>query len=75
MNDKKKEIVWDPDQEDQDNDLDSSGLTHFLFLKQAVLGAKAKPDERNVVEVQAEDFDGNTVKQPLFSLKLGLNES
>lgn len=40
-----------------------------------MLGVKAKPEERNVVEVQAEDFDGNSVTQPLFSLKLGLNES
>lgn len=50
-------------------------MTDLLFSSQAVLGPKAKSDERNIVEIEAEDFDGNSVTQPLFSLKLGLNES
>nr|BAB82492.1 nucleolar protein [Patiria pectinifera] len=73
----KKEVKWNPSLDDEDDfdNLDSDGIQHFLFLKQAVLGATAKEGERNVVEIETENFDGDNVKQPLFSLKLGLNES
>lgn len=75
LSEKKKEVVWDPEKEDEEDDLDTSGLTHFLFLKQAVLGKNAKDGERNLVEITAEDFDGNSISLPLLSLKMGLNES
>jgi len=75
LSEKQKEVVWDPEKEDEEDDINTSGLTHFLFLKQAVLGKGAKDDERNVVEITAEDFDGNSISLPLLSLKMGLNES
>ncbi|XP_022091741.1 nucleoplasmin-like protein ANO39 [Acanthaster planci] len=73
----KKEIKWNPSLEDEDDfdNLDGDGIQHFLFLKQAVLGPGAEEAERNVVEIETDNFDGDSVKQPLFSLKLGLNES
>ncbi|XP_033633230.1 nucleoplasmin-like protein ANO39 isoform X1 [Asterias rubens] len=72
----KKDIKWNPSfEDDDDDDIDIEGIQHFLFLKQAVLGANAEEGERNVVEITTENFEGDDVKQPLFSLKLGLNES
>ncbi|XP_033122376.1 nucleoplasmin-like protein ANO39 isoform X2 [Anneissia japonica] len=73
---KKPSITWDPKigDEDDDDSFEESAVQHFLFLKQAVLGTEAKDGERNVVQVASEDIDGETIKQPLFSLKIGLNE-
>ncbi|XP_030841322.1 mitotic apparatus protein p62 isoform X3 [Strongylocentrotus purpuratus] len=73
----KKIFKWDPESDflDDEDDDEEDSISHFLFLKQAVLGVEAKDDDRNVIEVETINFDGDTVIQPLLSLRLGLNES
>ena len=44
------------------------------LLIQACLGAKAKPDERNVVELTAEDENGQEVTHSILSLSVGGTE-
>ena len=63
-------ITWSFDEEEDDTDF----LIHTLFLKQAVLGASAVKDERNLVQVETKNFDQKDLKHPLFSLTLGRNE-
>ena len=41
---------------------------------QACLGAKAKPGERNVVELTAEDENGQEVTHSILSLTVGVME-
>lgn len=41
---------------------------------QACLGAKAKPGERNVVELTAEDENGQEVTHTILSLSVGVTE-
>lgn len=73
----KKIFKWDPESDflDDEDDEEEDSISHFLFLKQAVLGVNAKDGDRNVIEVETINFDGETVIQPLLSLRLGLNES
>ncbi|XP_071506602.1 mitotic apparatus protein p62-like [Diadema antillarum] len=71
----KRIFKWDPEAEYADDEDDDDSIVHFLFLKQAVLGSGAKEGERNIIEVETVNFDGEPIKQPLLSLKAGLNES
>lgn len=63
-------ITWSFDEEEDDTDF----LIHTLFLKQAVLGASAVKDERNIVQVETKNFDKKDLVHPLLSLTLGRNE-
>ncbi|XP_041476358.1 mitotic apparatus protein p62-like isoform X4 [Lytechinus variegatus] len=77
LSEDERSFKWDPAAEymdDEDDDEDDE-ISHFLFLKQAVLGVKAKDNERNVIEVETINFDGETITMPIFSLRAGLNES
>ncbi|XP_076104164.1 mitotic apparatus protein p62-like isoform X3 [Mytilus galloprovincialis] len=63
-------FTWTFEEEEEDTDY----LVHTLFLKQAVLGASAVKDERNLVQIETKNFDQKELKQPLLSLTLGKND-
>lgn len=50
-----------------------SSLNRLCYV-QACLGAKAKPGERNVVELTAEDENGEEVTHAILSLSVGGTE-
>ncbi|EDV22761.1 uncharacterized protein TRIADDRAFT_58657 [Trichoplax adhaerens] len=60
----KPSIVWKLDEED-DSELD---IVTTLLIKQACLGASAKKDEVNVVEVCTVDYSGEEVQCPIVNL-------
>lgn len=59
--------TWTFKEEDEDEDF----MIHTLFLKNAVLSASALKGERNIIQVETQNFDKKDVKQPLLSLTLG----
>lgn len=67
LSSKKKKVSWpsDPDDEVEDD------LEKTLELRQACLGAKAKEGERNVVQLTAEDEEGQDVTHTILSMRVG----
>jgi len=66
----KPEQQWNFDEEEEDTDF----FEHVLFLRSAVLGKGAVEGERNIVELETKNFEGQVMKQPLISLTLGRND-
>jgi len=46
-----------------------------VFKLQAVLGAGARDNEKNIVSVATKDFYAQNVKQPIISLTSGITDS
>ncbi|ESO97836.1 hypothetical protein LOTGIDRAFT_228383 [Lottia gigantea] len=55
----------------KEEDEDSDFMHHTLFVKHAVLGGQAVKDEINIVTVETQNFDKETIKQPFISLTRG----
>jgi len=70
LNADKPEQQWNFDEEEEDTDF----FEHVLFLRSAVLGKGAVEGERNIVELETKNFEGQIMKQPLISLTLGRND-
>merc|ERR1712088_287077 len=70
LNAEKPEQQWNFDEEEEDTDF----FEHVLFLRSAVLGKGAVEGERNIVELETKNFEGQIMKQPLISLTLGRND-
>lgn len=66
---KHRKLQWPRSGEEPEPD-----VTVRLELRQACLGAKAKPGERNVVELTAEDENGQEVTHAILSLSVGGTE-
>ena len=49
-------------------------LTSICFLFQIVLGRDARKDERNIIEVEASNIEGDLIRYPVACLKLGHQE-
>ena len=49
-------------------------LTNICFLFQIVLGRDARIDERNIIEVEASNIEGDLIRYPVACLKLGHQE-
>ena len=47
---------------------------HYCFLFQIVLGRDARKDERNIIEVEASNIEGDLIRYPVACLKLGHQE-
>lgn len=63
----KPTFTWTFEEEEDDEDF----MVHTLFLKNAVLGVSALKGERNIVQVETENFEKQSVNQPILSLTLG----
>ena len=48
--------------------------TIIVFLFQIVLGRDARKDERNIIEVEASNIEGDLIRYPVACLKLGHQE-
>jgi hypothetical protein len=64
-----KSVTWPGSEEDFEPD-----VTVRLELRQACLGARAKAGERNVVELTAEDEEGDKATHSIVSLTVGGTE-
>ncbi|XP_046567201.1 nucleoplasmin-like protein ANO39 [Haliotis rubra] len=63
--------TWSFQEEEEDSDY----LVHTLFLRNSVLGAEAVKGELNIVQVETKSFEDKDIKQPLFSLRNGGQET
>lgn len=63
----KPTVQWNFEEEEDDQDF----LQHTLFLRHAVLGKSVSKDEKQIVEIQTQNFAGDEVKQPILSLTSG----
>ncbi|RMX57661.1 hypothetical protein pdam_00005019 [Pocillopora damicornis] len=63
----KKEYKWDS----EDEELSKTDIEQKLVVTQACLGAKAKPNERNLVQVTTTDSSDNSVTFTILSLASG----
>nr|XP_058958302.1 nucleoplasmin-like protein ANO39 [Pocillopora verrucosa] len=63
----KKEYKWDS----EDEELGKADIEQKLVVTQACLGAKAKPNERNLVQVTTTDSSDNSVTFTILSLASG----
>lgn len=61
---------WDPENDAADGSKFDIQSDQTLVIRQAVLGAKAKPDELNIVEVTVMGFN-KSLKIPVIRLKVG----
>ncbi|GLG98662.1 nucleoplasmin-like protein ANO39 isoform X1, partial [Gryllus bimaculatus] len=61
---------WDPESDAAEGSKFDIQSDQTLVVRQAVLGAKAKPDELNIVEVSVMGFNKN-MKIPVIRLKIG----
>ena len=68
MSKDKKEYVWDPSAESEED------VEHKLQLTTACLGAEAREGERNLVAVTTENDNGKKITCPILSLRIGSKE-
>ncbi|XP_064381984.1 nucleoplasmin-like protein ANO39 isoform X2 [Halichondria panicea] len=74
LSSKQKKITWQDEDDDEDEDMAGIVIDKTLELRQACLGASAKDGERNVVQVVAENDEGEKVKHTILSLRVGGTE-
>lgn len=87
MSAKQKEVRWPEAEDDAEPDVTvrlelrqviASEYLHciiyWLSYLQACLGKKAKAGERNIVELTAEDENGEEVSHSILSLTVGVTE-
>ncbi|XP_048746611.2 nucleoplasmin-like protein ANO39 isoform X1 [Ostrea edulis] len=67
LNKDKPTFVFSFKEEDEDEDY----LIHTLFLKNAVLGASAVENERNIVQMETKNSNRKDFKAPILSLTTG----
>ncbi|KAL5470696.1 hypothetical protein EMCRGX_G028701 [Ephydatia muelleri] len=69
-----KKVEWNGnDIADLGDDLDENDVEQTLELRQACLGVSAK-DERNVVNLTANNGSGESITQSILSMKMGIHE-
>jgi len=69
LSSKKKTMEWSFEEDSAEDDLEKT-----LEIRQACLGPSAKEGERNIVQVTAENDDGEDITHCILSMRVGGTE-
>ena len=74
LNKEKIAATWTFGAAEEEGD-DTDFLVHTLYLRHAVVGAGAAKDERNIIQVETKNFQGEEVKLPIGVLVANQKDS